>query len=280
MKQKTTLISLLLAMALLLIQGMVFADDIEEATQYLAQKQYDKAYVPIKRLAEKGNAVAQEALGEMYYLGRGIKQDPAEAAKWFRKAANQGREGAQYILGALYENGIGVKQDLKEAFRLYRMAASQGVGSAELRIGQFYLYGMVVEENHAEAFKWHLKAAERNEKEAYFILAYLYDFGVGIKADESQAEKWYQKAIEDGSIKAAYRLGYIYVYGKKRQPEKGIELIRKAAEAGYHDAQGALGFEYERGLYLDKDFAKAREWYQKSAAQGNEQAKQMLQSLP
>ena len=47
------------------------------------------------RRAEKGNAKAQFDLGLKYDTGEGVRQDYAEAAKWYRKAKDQGVAGAQ-----------------------------------------------------------------------------------------------------------------------------------------------------------------------------------------
>src|SRR5882762_3277305 len=43
-----------------------------------------------KAKAESGDAQAQGKLADCYFLGKGVNEDLAEAAKWYRKAANQG----------------------------------------------------------------------------------------------------------------------------------------------------------------------------------------------
>ena len=68
-------------------------------------------------LAEQGNAVAQERLGEMYTDGKGVPQNYGEAAKWYRLAADQGYAGAQTNLGSMYERGTGVPQNHVEAVK-------------------------------------------------------------------------------------------------------------------------------------------------------------------
>ena len=42
------------------------------------------------QLAEQGDATAQFNLGTMYDSGRGVRQDYAEAFRWYRKVAEQG----------------------------------------------------------------------------------------------------------------------------------------------------------------------------------------------
>jgi TPR repeat protein len=61
-----------------------------------------------RRAAERGFAEAQNNLGLMYVLGRGVPQDDAEAVKWFRRAAEQGYAPAQNNLGQMRRQGRGV----------------------------------------------------------------------------------------------------------------------------------------------------------------------------
>jgi TPR repeat protein len=66
----------------------------------------------------------------MFDTGRGVAQDDAEAARWYRLAAEQGHAGAQFNLGIMFANGRGVGQDDAEAARWYRLAAEQGHADA------------------------------------------------------------------------------------------------------------------------------------------------------
>ena len=70
--------------------------------------------------------IAQCALGNMYYDGRGVEQDHVEAAKWFRKSAEAGNAKAQHNLGAAYCNGKGVEEDLVKGVKWLQLAAVQG----------------------------------------------------------------------------------------------------------------------------------------------------------
>ena len=47
----------------------------------------------------------------MYDNGHGVRQDSAEALRWYHKAAEQGDAEAQYNLGAMYHNGDGVRRN-------------------------------------------------------------------------------------------------------------------------------------------------------------------------
>ncbi|WP_246828616.1 tetratricopeptide repeat protein, partial [Neisseria sp. HMSC31F04] len=76
--------------------------------------------------ADQGLAQAQSNLGVMYVIGRGVRQDDAEAVRWYRQAAEQGFAPAQNLLGGAYENGLGVRQDLALAQEWYGKACQNG----------------------------------------------------------------------------------------------------------------------------------------------------------
>ena len=71
-------------------------------------------------------AIVQQARkGTWYYFGKNnVRQDYAEAAKWFRRAAKKGEANSQFFLGMMYEKGEGVPQDDDEALTWYRKAAA------------------------------------------------------------------------------------------------------------------------------------------------------------
>jgi len=60
----------------------------------------------------------------MYENGEGVRQDSAEAAKWFRLAANQGHTGAQFYLGGMYASGNGVPRDYVQAYMWFDLSSA------------------------------------------------------------------------------------------------------------------------------------------------------------
>ena len=92
-----------------------------------------------RRAADQGHSAAQFNLGGMFINGQGVQQNYAEAAKWSRRAADQGYAEAQYNLGIMYHNGQGVLQDSSNAVFWFEKAASQGNDPAKLALGQLRL---------------------------------------------------------------------------------------------------------------------------------------------
>ena len=118
----------------------------------------------LRQAAEQGDADAQYNLGVMYFEGRSVLKDVAEAARWFRLAAEQGDASAQHSVGAAYENGIGVLKDDAEAVRWYRLAAGQGHVEAQRLMGARYLEGRGVLKDLVLAHMW-LNIANANGDE-------------------------------------------------------------------------------------------------------------------
>lgn len=98
------------------------------------QGKYEKSLAQWSRLANKGDALAQNYVGIQYYLGLGTQRNFKQAKEWFEKSAKQGVADAQYNLGAMYENGEYVEKDYTNAAMWYSLAIEQGNGRAEKRM--------------------------------------------------------------------------------------------------------------------------------------------------
>jgi len=64
--------------------------------------------------------------GLQHYEGKDLQQDYVEAMKWYRKAADRGLAVAQRKLGQMYDAGVGVLQDYIRAHMWYNLAATNG----------------------------------------------------------------------------------------------------------------------------------------------------------
>ena len=92
--------SLLLALALTTGAWVpVQAQTFEQSRAAYERKNYRTAFAGFQKLAEQGNANAQDSLGWMYANGQGVPKDDQQAVAWYHKAAEQGVARAQFILG-------------------------------------------------------------------------------------------------------------------------------------------------------------------------------------
>ena len=69
---------------------------------------------------------AQFRLGWLYWRGDHVKQDCAEAIRWFWKAADQGSAGAIYNIGIMSAAGQGTPADIVGAYACFDIAAREG----------------------------------------------------------------------------------------------------------------------------------------------------------
>lgn len=70
------------------------------------------------------NIFAAGNLGQQYLVGKGVRQDYVEAAKWIRKSAESGGGIAQLNLGIMYMNGQGLPMDNVQAHKWLNLAAA------------------------------------------------------------------------------------------------------------------------------------------------------------
>jgi uncharacterized protein len=89
----------------------------------------------LTKRALAGDENAQQALGERYRLGIGVKQDGAQAVHFYKLAAEQGVPEAQFALAEMYRYGESGAPDYAEAARWYRSAAEQGLPEAQFNLG-------------------------------------------------------------------------------------------------------------------------------------------------
>lgn len=89
----------------------------------------------------------------------------------------------------------------------------------------------------------------------------------------TREEKEIKRKAEMGDADAQSELGMVYY---DTDAAKAVEWWQKAAAQGNASAQGALGTMYANGLGVPKDTAKAVEWIQKGAAQGDADAQYNL----
>lgn len=231
-------------------------------------ERYEEAVGPIQEAAEAGSAEAQNVLGWMYDMGKGLKQDQEEAVRWYRKAVAQGHASAQFNLGVSYANGRGVEADEEEAVRWYRKAAEQGHARAQCLLGVEYVLGPGVEADAKIALRWFLKSAERGDANAQSFVGAAYLFDRGDRSEE-----------HDKDLPVNLTEIQSFVDGVEANYEEGARWLLKAANQGEAFAQWSLGWMYDNGRGVEVDQEEAVRWYEKAAAQGYADARAELDAL-
>ncbi len=119
------------------------------------------------------------------------------------------------------------------------------------------------------------EAAEGGYAPAQVRLGYVLD-----QAEENaEAARWYERAAQQGLAEGLYRYGQLHITGEgvKRDVEKGVALVQRAAEGGFVLAHLTLARGYESGTGgLSRDDGKARFHWSRAADLGDRSAMERL----
>lgn len=94
-------------------------------------RDYAKAAVLWRRVAEKGDANARNNLGYLLYYGLGVPANPDSAVRLWRTAVLQGQPEASFHLGSAAADGKGTARDSVEAWARFRAAVLMAEASAD-----------------------------------------------------------------------------------------------------------------------------------------------------
>lgn len=141
---------------------------------------------------EAATVGANLLLGVMYYDGKGVARDDAEALEYFRAAAAHGSAEGNYRAAKMYEAGRGVPQDIREAAKRYEIVANQGHPEGMLALARINETGTTGKTDLAKAYRWALLArlwAEQNSNEALLKQSNQELASISAKLDPKQIAK-------------------------------------------------------------------------------------------
>ncbi|ADU14708.1 tetratricopeptide repeat protein [Asticcacaulis excentricus] len=147
----------------------------------------------------------------------------------------------------------------KTAFDYELAYAEIGVLKSQVYVAQAYDNGFQVEKDPAKAVEWYKKAAAQSHAEAQYQLGRHYLSGEGIAKDEKEAFVWVQRSAFKDYPQGLLLTGQMLCEGRGVEANcaRGIDLIRKAAEAGLPEAQTEWARRLETGEGVAKDLTEA-----------------------
>lgn len=264
---------------------LALALTITIATTLIGQEPSAVGKLPIEqlqKLADSGDAAAQNELGIRYRVGTDVDKDPAKAVPWFLKAAKQGYAKAYFNLGAAYYNGDGVpvndqnycawfifsadagdKRGIEAVARTRQELLPARMNRCEVLVATAYLTGGTVRQDYGKAVNWYVTAAGAGDGAACAKLAYLYDRGIGVSADQAESLKGLQRAADLNDAPSLYQLGMKYETGTNVSMDfvQARKLYEQASHLGLAQAFAALGAIYSEGRGVKPDQEKALAYY-------------------
>lgn len=202
-------------------QGYIFAIyDLVHSFYYNKNSSYvdyKKAFLYIKKLAEKDEHYSQYELANCYRNGVGTEKNIELALKWYEQSAIA-CPNAMKALGDIYYDGNSLRKDYKTSLKYYYMYMSHKndrhpiTNSSSIYIGDdiyskigdiYYEGGYGVEQSYDEAVKWFQKAESEfgstlsPKSSRYYGICYKWGYG-GLLPSKRLSEKWLKRAADLG----------------------------------------------------------------------------------
>jgi hypothetical protein len=228
----------------------------------------DQARQNLEDAAQSDPMVAGRILGEAYLRGRLTPTaDPDKAIFWWKRAADAGDMVSMTLIARFFEGQFGFPEfkDIKNSLDYYSKAAGLGDVNAMVALGSRLLNGDQKFRDEAKGRQWLEKAIGAKEFSAYLALG---DFEENVKKDPKAALKQYERGKDAGQIDCMLRSADFYIEGKgvDKDVERGVSILRKAAESGNPIASFRLAMGY---LSTEKPDVLNGYGYLLAAANGN-----------
>jgi hypothetical protein len=136
-------------------------------------------------------------------------------------------------------------------------------------------YGLV--QSDKKAAKIWKRAVELGDVDAMVYLGEMYIKGLGVKLDKKKAERLCRMAADRGDAVAQCHLAASL--DSEEKFEESFRYIVLAANQGYIAGETCLGMCYRDGEGTEVDLGKARYWFERAAAKGDENSIKALAHL-
>lgn len=224
-------------------------------------------------LAEKDNSKAIRRLVSAYKKGGWYKHNPKQAYRWLQRSVEQAAPNKSQFrhylaLGEFNIRGYGIKQNTKKAKYYYDKAIAE-------RPDQTYkvskmLFALNNDAANKLAYKYLQKARSSGDASANKYFASTYMRNMNTLAEVNNMAAFIKSGQKAADNKLYYKLANKYFsFG---ETEKGLEWMKKAADAGYADAMKYYAKRYAVGQGVTQSFAASFSWYEKAARIGDSEA--------
>ncbi|MDX1948901.1 MAG: SEL1-like repeat protein [Rickettsiales bacterium] len=225
---------------------------------------------------QNDDALNMFIIGQMYLGGINTEQDYKQAKEWFKLSADLGNSDAMLQLSRLMildKNISGLEMEPDSAKIYLEKAVRARNSKAYMEIGRLYEIGYLYNHNPQKAIKFYQLAAQAGNVNAYAKLASIFLFGRGVEKDLKVAVNYLRllkKTSKDENIikQANDYLANIYFDIALTLPNGNtkFQFFMLAWDHGNKKAGDAIGEMYYKGAGIGKDYLRAKEWFEKSAA--------------
>ena len=244
-------------------------------------KNFSRAMARYRQAADQGNAEAQYRLGEKYDLGLGIAQDKKAAEAWYRKAAAQGNAQASAKLTGLTattQQAVAAELAYWENVKAKQTAEAEAKADAEAQAAKRAIAAELAYWKKVNDAKQKADSGVSNVKTKQAKSGLQAGLEAYQNGDYPTVLKQLIPLANSGDAAAQLQLGTMNEQGLgvSKNPQRAALRYRQAAVQGNAEAQYRLGKSYLTGLGIAQDKIVAMEWLKKSAAQGYEAARDLI----
>lgn len=176
-------------------------DPAEEVLQRPDESE-EEYFERMSPLANEGEVLAQIAVAEACFYGRGTPTNRVAAVEWFRRAAEAGVASAQASLGLCLLNGLGCEKNAEEAVEWYTRGAEQDDLNAINGLAFCFLHGFGVEKDEKKGFELAMRAALRGHAPSQTLVGECFLEGRGVPRDTERGETWLYRATRQNNKRA------------------------------------------------------------------------------
>lgn len=196
-----------------------------------------------QRAADQGYARAYYNMALFWqndHDGFGI--DHAKTTALAKEAIALDYPQAWNLLGDMYFHGRGVQADKAQALAMYRKGADAGTFNGLREVGYAYYHGNGVAQDVDLSRVYLERAIAAGDKKSIPDLAWLYEGNDGIAEDLLKSYLLYRLGVERGVAKAAFELGLFVAWedykGFWHDPVKGYGYCLLGLDWGYDTSDG------------------------------------------
>mgnify|MGYP004501878989 CR=1 FL=1 len=252
-------------------KAMLLNEKLPLVTEY--DDRYEKTDLnEVLTRAEADDPAAMYELAHRYRCGcGGAVKDNVKAMQMYNRVLQfQRNTKAMYCLAFAYSEGTLGKEQIEECIPVYEAAIELGNGDSAVQLGLIYEFGDIVPQDYDKALKLYLFAIDHGRKDAYFYAGEIYRY----QSLHEKAIEYYSQAIKYGELQAALPMGWYYERGVNvaKDYKKAFVLYKKAYEDGNPSSTFYLGRMYYLGLGTDENDAEAFRLFSEASQNGYKDA--------
>ena len=249
----------------MLVLAHVYLEGYSKNGRIILAEDHPLALRYLRRAAAGGNKEAAMVLGDWFFKGGMVKNDPQQAREWFKLAS-----GLPFSIAAVAEVDYetAAAEDKDEAFARLRTLASAGNARARVYVGRILLKRGEI----AAATALSEAAVKQNYPPAFTLR--------GLIAKTAGQKNWIDfmlKGARMGDPEAMAVAGFHQATSARGSlSSEGLDMLERSSRRGVVEGQAKMGRVYLQGRLVPKDEIRAFQLFRSAAEKGSTEGKYYL----